>query len=384
MRDRISLLNRLLGVPLLTVALGCGEAAGVPAVGFTYTFGPSPVDSVLQEEVDLAGGAGADSVRLLISPEGGFKVFAAAVLPAEVARAAWLVDNPEVLAVVGPGGSREALQVAPLYEAAGLADLVPTATSRALATAGHTTLPISPNDSVQGAFIAAFADSALRARRAAIIYVADEYGIGLAAGTAAEFHARGIEEVARVPLSTWRACTGVDGPAYYATIAQSLKRQGPLDVVVLASRTQEAVCAARALRQELPALHLLAGDGVYVDEAVIRNWGPATERLFLVAFWHPSQADSASQAFTARFRAATGLTPRHGDAVFRDAAVLAATAIREGGRSREAVLAYLRSLGVTREPFQGITGPIAFVPGIQRPLLMTQVRNGESILLGAR
>lgn len=366
-------------IPLLTLSvLGCDRGPEQPAIGFTYNWGDSTRERVIQGEVDAARRRGDDAVRLVVAAAEGWRSLGETPLAAEVARAALLAGDPTVLAVVGPGGSREALQVAPVYQAAGLPNLVPTATSRRLRDAGPTSFRMAPNDSVQGAFIAAFADSALGARRAAIVYVADEYGVGLSAGTEVEFARRGVTVVSRIPLQATQRCADEDGAGYYATLAASLARRQPLDAVVFALRTTEALCAARAIRAALPAVSLIAGDGVYVDAAMLAPWTTAADGMYLVAFWHPSLPDSASRAFTERFRAVVGRIPRHGDAVFRDAAVLAATAIREGGGSRRAVLAYLRSLGVSRAPFAGITGPIAFSPAFVRPLWMTQIHGVES------
>lgn len=372
-------------LPLLAlVVLACERGPASPAIGFTYSWGTSPLERVIQQEVDAARPRGGDSVRVVSAAQGDWQSLGETMLAAEVARAAVLAENPTVLAVVGPGGSREALQVAPIYAAEGLPSLVPTATSRLLLDAGPTSFIIAPNDSVQGVFIAAYADSTLRARHAAIVYVADEYGVGLSAGTEAEFTRRGVTLVSRIPLEATQRCADDDGRRYFATLAASLVRRQPPEVVVFALRTPEALCAARAIRAVLPTVALVAGDGVYVDEMVFRSWAAVADGMYLVAFWHPSLPDSASRAFTRRYRDAVGLTPRHGDAVFRDAAVLAATAIHEGGRSRRAVQAYLRSLGVTRPPFRGISGPIAFPAGFTRPLLMTQIRGADSHVVLAR
>ncbi len=52
--------------------------------------------------------------------------------------------------------------------------------------------------------------------------------------------------------------------------------------------------------------------------------------------------------------------PDASEALQYDAYMLLAAAIREAGPSRVAVRKWLESLGRSREPWQGVTGPIAF------------------------
>jgi ABC-type branched-subunit amino acid transport system substrate-binding protein len=97
-----------------------------------------------------------------------------------------------------------------------------------------------------------------------------------------------------------------------------------------------------------------------------------------VAFWHPSQPDSLSREFVARFLRSAGRSPRHDDAMFYDATALIVEAVRTVGPDRAAVRAYLEQLGRSRPPYQGVTGPIAFTPQARRPLLMTRIRGGRT------
>ena len=78
-----------------------------------------------------------------------------------------------------------------------------------------------------------------------------------------------------------------------------------------------------------------------------------------------------------------GREPRHGDATWYDALMLASQAVRDAGPDRAAVRAWLESLGRTRPPYFGVTGPIAFTPDAARPLVMTRLRGRQSILVPA-
>lgn len=361
----------------------CGDQVRDPAVGFTYNWGDTTLETAIRAEIAISAAEGGPAIRLVATDSGGWAAYGTTPLTAEVQRATLLAANPEVVVVVGPGGSREALQVAPVYGAADMPVLIPTATSRLLENAGALTFRLAPDDSVQGEFIAAFADTALALRHLAIFYVPDEYGIGLAAGAARAATSRGLTILERAPIRLTQDCLDAAGREHYDNVVAQLARRGTPDGVVIAARTVEAGCLTRALRARWPQVDILAGDGVYLESGFFLRAGDAAQRTYLVAFWHPELPSPASRAFRDRFVAQTGRVPRHGDAVFADAALLAATAIREGGASRAEVAEYLRSLGRTRPPYDGITGAIAFTPTHQRPLWMTRVV-GDSSTLAAR
>lgn len=366
---------------LAAAGLGCGEAVQRPAIGLTFNWSESPLERYVTNSVNAGVTHARDSIRIVTSRPGGLADYGVTPMAAEVTRASDLVADPSVLAVVGPGGSREVLQVAPIYNAAGLADVVPTATSRLLADAGPMLFRLAPDDSVQGHFIAAFADTALGAKSLAIFHVPDEYGVGLAAGTAATARANGQTVLLRTAIDLLHPCGDAAGDRYYAGLVTDLAQRGRPDAVVLAMRTQEAACLGYALRRRWPDIAIIGGDGLYVDTplfALLRGTG---EGIYLVAFWHPDAPWPAARAFVEEFRAATTRPPRHGDAVIVDGVRLVAQVIRNGARTRADVVSALRAVGVSTPAYEGITGTISFAAGAQRPLWMTQLRGDSSVLV---
>lgn len=316
--------------------------------------------------------------RIIIATgDTGSQVESGANLLTEVERALRLSRRADIVAVVGPGGSREALQSAPMYREAGIPNVIPTATSRRLG-GGHTSaFVLAPNDSIQGEFMGAFATEPLQARRALVFYVPDEYGLGLAAGVNASLASRNITLLAQIPVEPAGLCQPRRPQNPYTDVVAAALLFGIPDVVILATRTPEGACLARAVHQRVPAVRFLAGDGVLVQPLLADMAGPSLDSIYVVAFWSPSIEDPASRAFVNRFRSVTGRDPRSDDAMFYDATMLLAQAIRTGGPDRESVRRYLQSLGRDRSPYQGVTGPIAFTPGAPRPLVMTRVRQGR-------
>ena len=298
-------------------------------------------------------------------------------LQREIDRALQFVADRNVVAVAGPGGSREALQTGPVYREAEVPNVVPTATSRRVRELGKWTFVLAADDSVQGEFIGEFAAERLHARTAAIFYLPDEYGLGLAAGTAAALSRRGITLLARTPVQPTRSCQPDATVNAYEDAVDEAFRAGAPDVVVLATRSRESPCLARAVAARSSATRFIAGDGATVDPAFIRFAGPAADSMYLVSFWHPTANDSAARAFVARFRAIVGREPRHDEAMFYDSIMLLGQAIRSVGPSRAAIRDYLEELGTKHPPYAGLTGPISFGRDARRPLITTRLSGGQ-------
>jgi branched-chain amino acid transport system substrate-binding protein len=283
--------------------------------------------------------------------------------------------------VVGPGGSRDALQVAPIYREAGMPQILPSATSDLLPAAGPWTFRLAPSDSAQGEFLGNFVGQQLHAQAVTLFYIPDEYGRGLSAGIVAALARAGVGLLDRVPVPVGITCNdpGVRNP--YDDVVLSALRRGHPDVLVIAGAGWETTCIALAAGQRLPGVRIVAGDATELTPDQRRIAGAVADSIYLVAFWHATQGDSASGQFTAHFRRITGLVPNHGDAMWYDAAMLAATAIRTVGPDRGAIRDYLLSLGRARPPYPGVTGPIAFTPGVRRPLLMTRLTDSGTVVV---
>jgi branched-chain amino acid transport system substrate-binding protein len=367
----------LLVVPPL--ALWLSACSGQPtsvAIGFASNVGSPSAADVAQLALDASRKPGSPRIVVVVG-DSTKPVIRGGPLPSEVRRAIQFVENPNLVALVGPGGSREALQTAPVYRDAGVVNIIPTGTSTRLRELGPLSFQLAPNDSIQGEFIGEFVANKLRARSAALVYLPDEYGVGLAAGSEAALAKYGVKLTSRLPVRPGQVCLPHTPASGYDDVVRDMLTYGEPDVVVLATRTVETSCIASAVHARSPRTLYVAGDGALVQHDFVRWAGPALDSIYLVAFWHEERDDSASRAFVQQFRTIVKREPRHDDAMYYDAVMVAAQAVREGGSSRGSVAKYLSALGRRRPPYRGITGPIAFTPGSPRPLLITRLRNGQ-------
>jgi ABC-type branched-subunit amino acid transport system substrate-binding protein len=114
----------------------------------------------------------------------------------------------------------------------------------------------------------------------------------------------------------------------------------------------------------------VAGDGVLLPDSTREALGRHLDRIHLTLFWNPTPDDTLSASFIRRYIAETGEYPSHDHALFRDGLMLLAAAVEAVGPDRGQIREYVLSLGRTRPPFQGVTGPIAFTPSSVHPVFI--------------
>ena len=267
--------------------------------------------------------------------------------------------DPSVVAVVGHTGSRDALLGAVVYNARSIPQVVPNATSSHLAEAGPWTFELVPSDSVEGEFIADYAIDSLRASRVSVLYLGDEYGIGLRDGVRAALRQRGTDLVDASMIPTdW--CLAEPAASRHEAIVRAALRRARPDAVVVATGSVSGWCVADFIHASSPDTWILFGDGMdgarEVPDLPLRI---IPERIRGVEFWAPG-SDSLSSAFVDRVQKVMNRPPVASHALQYDAFMLLSAAVREVGPDRVAIKRWLESLGRTREPWQGVTGPIAF------------------------
>lgn len=277
----------------------------------------------------------------------------------ETGQAERFASDPRVIAVVGHAGSKSTLLASPIYEAAGMPVIVPTATSGLMRDAREHLFPLSPPDDVEGAFLADYALDSLKATRVAMLYVSDAFGVGIHVGVRARMGDRRRSLTGDAALAG-EECTQEERDAMPSIVRALVQRASP-DVVIVALSTTQTVCAVRALVALDPKIRILAADAFDPSE-VYRGTLKRAERdaLRYVVAWEPGP-DSVSLEFVRRARAMNGRDPTPGQALTHDAFMLVAQAVGEGHTSRAAIRRWLLSLGTPgHPPYVGVTGPIAF------------------------
>jgi branched-chain amino acid transport system substrate-binding protein len=256
-----------------------------------------------------------------------------------------LVKQDGVVLVGGPACSSPFLSVAPKAEADSVVLLSGSATQADITDAGDYSFRVVPSDAAQGLEAAQIADDA-GYEKAAVLYVNNDYGKGLADVFAAGFTAQGGEVVLQDSLEQ-------DGTDFRTQLTKV--KGSDADVVYVVGYPKSGGVLfkqARELGLELP---LLASEGVK-DQETLDVAGDAAEGLVLTT--PGGNTDSNNTKFVDAYQAMFGADSEPGlfAAEYYDLANLLMKAVTEVGNDAEAVKAELYS---TRN-YPGASGKITF------------------------
>jgi branched-chain amino acid transport system substrate-binding protein len=297
------------------------------------------------EEFNRAGGVGGRRVELEVRDDGGAADRAIAV-------AAELRDDPRVAAVIGHVNSSTTLAAAGVYNdpGNGVLEISPAASSPRLSAAGPWTFRVSPTDLAYGPAIARWL-AGRGVRRAAVLYLNDEYGRPLAESFAAAFAAGGGTVVARDPFLPEVL---EDDEAMRAYLARALGRG--MEALVIGGTADNARRIVPAARRAGHRGIIIGADGLLgLEES-----GAAVDGTFLsAAFFADSRSPEAAR-FVRSYAERWGELPNADGALAYDAARVVLRALAEGGTGRREVRDYVAGIGTATPPYQGATGSIRF------------------------
>lgn len=296
------------------------------------------------KEINAAGGIGGRLLQLVERDDHGDADSSVSIASA--------LYNSDVVAVVGGAYSSLALAAAPVYNSGRrpLVQLSPSASSPLLTTAGDYTFRLCPSDLAYGAALARFAlDRGLR--RAAVLYVDDEYGRGVRRTFAAEFSRIGGEVLELDPFLASKPDVG----PYLNRIMRDKRAQ----VLVLAANQSEGLMVLSQVKAHGIDLPILAGDGMTGAERTNPTLmeGVLVSSAYIVgSTWdgNPTFVRAYSTAFP------DAGPPDQGAAASYDGVRLLAKVIAEAGADRQKVRDALARVGNTDPPFTGVVGTLGF------------------------
>ena len=334
------------------VALGCigrGDDGGVVRIGIAADLKRPNMQTVLR---------GVELAIERLNAEGNGRRFEIAKAPTTatgaVEIAAALRDDPRVVAVVGPADSRSSRESAPIFadEDGGgrraLAAVSPTSTSISLTGLSPWLFRVCPSDAASSRAAARYVLDSLGFRRATIMYRNDSYGRGWSAAFTQAYSAGGGEVLERNPhladMNEWRAYAGI------------VKLTKP-NIVLFPGSPADLAGLVRSLRAIGADTPVLGGDAVSELEAQATEFAGVR----YIAFFQASRVQSSeAKAFVSAFVRKYGVPPEQRSALAYDATMLIGHAVLEGGATRPRVREYLASVGNSRPPVSGVTGPISF------------------------
>lgn len=288
----------------------------------------------------------------------------------EVARR--FVADPAVIGVVGHKNSGPSAAAAPIYHAAGLAQVAPSSTNPQLSRRGYRTFfRLCAHDAVQGQVAARYAVRVLGARRVAVIHDQTGYGQPLAEVVQA------VLQQERAEVVLFEGIT--EGATDFSQTVGRLQQLSP-DVIYFALTEIESSILARQLREAGVGAVLFGTDGSR-ESQFLPLAGPAAEGAYQTYAGLDAESHPAAQEFAGQFKARYGSVPVYGPEVY-DATNLFITALARAGQiDRQRVLQEI----VGSSNFEGVTGRIQFEPNGDRrdpQVSIWRVEQGEMRRLG--
>lgn len=223
-----------------------------------------------QTDINDSGGIAGRDLKLLLINDDDDKDTAANI-------AADLVDNSDVLGVVGHYSSGTTLAAAPVYEEGGLPMISPTSTAVDIANAGDFIFRTVPSDRLAAATLSRYTLNELNKTKAAVFFTSDSaYSKSVKSEFTTELLSNGGEVVADFDVQA----SGFDPD----DALREAEAQGA-DILMLALNTATIEIANDVIQANAQTLPMLGGDSLYNPIILQESQGDALG-LTVAVPWH--------------------------------------------------------------------------------------------------
>lgn len=285
------------------------------------------------------------------------------------------VDNPKILAMIGPITSTVALAGAPILNKHGLAQVAIGATAPTYTQAGPYSFRLVPTDTFQGRYIAKWAKDQGKWSRYAVIYVNDDYGRGLN-----EMFITGLKEVGVPEDAVVAAEAYLPNDTDFSVQLAKIKGL-KTDALFIAGHYKEGALIARQAKELALGAQILGTDGIGHPE-YIKVAGKAAEGTIYSGYFSLADKRPYIQKWAADFKKKFGRDPGLVEGIANDCVLLVAKAIEIGGTNRLDLAVALSSIGAYYPPVMGALGENRFdeYGDMVRDMLMYIVKDGVAVL----
>lgn len=261
------------------------------------------------------------------------------------------VDNVPV--VIQAAASSVMLAVMPKAEAAKVVYISPSCSSDKIRTEKIRNnykyiFRTWPSDSYQAELLSQFAIKELKAKKAAILYINTEYGIGFKDAFAKQFETLGASVVLSEGFS--------EGTADFRSLLTKVKKSAP-DVVFIPSHYKEAAQLLKQAKELAVDVQFLADAALYSPELLNAARNAADGLILTNPDWSTQSEKPEVQKFVAAFRQAYSQDPDVYSAAGYDLVFVLAMALEA---SAEDSAEDIRRALISLKPYHGVTGALAF------------------------
>ena len=285
-----------------------------------------------------------------------------------------LIDNANVVAVVGPAFSGATAASEPLFSQANLVSVSPSATRADLTDLGFKSfVRVVTGDTIQGAQLADYVAKALKAKTAYVVDDKSAYGAGLSKFIKQQLTTDGV---------TFKT-EGLAPTKDYSALATKVVA-AKVDALIYGGYFAEMALFAKALKAAGFKGAIVSDDGAK-DDQLVKQAGAAAENVYLTcACGGPVAAgDATAEKFAADYKAKYGVEPGTYSSEAYDSANLIIEAMKglDGNITRDSITEAVKKTS----GFKGVSHTITFDEhgeGGTGQIFMHQVKGGKITLLG--
>lgn len=296
-------------------------------------------------------------------------------LPIEAANIARRFSSDRrILATIGSFSSTAALAAAPIYERAGLVQLSPSSSHPDFTAQGTYMFRNVNTQDIEGPLNAEFVVERLGARRIAVIYRQDDWGLTASSSFVRAARDLGAEVVVNEPI--------IEGTRDFRPLLTRLRSLN-VDLIYLALFYADAAVFAQQAQQAGFTLPVVTNSSLNNPELITLG-GAAVEGFYVPTNYFPGDPDPVVQGFLTAYRERWNEEPDQFAAIAYDSIAVITEAIRDileadKPLTRQAVRDALYAL----EPYRGASGLIKFDAqgDVVKPMTWLVIRNGRFELL---
>lgn len=351
-------------------------AIAAPITGNAAAFGEmiKKGAELKQKEINEAGGIKGRKLTILFRDDAGKGSEASLV-------AEGIVNDKEILAVVGHFNSSCSLAGQPIYDRAGIVELSPGSTKVDLCEGSKWTFRNLYRDDFQGKFIAQYIDNVLtELESVAVFFENDDYGRGLRNSFVEEAKSIGLTLVASESYER-------DTTNFKAQLT-SIKGKKP-DAIFISGLYTEAGLIVKQAREAGVTSQFFGADGIDNADFLSTAGSAAAEGTYITTPFLFGEDDPKAQEMAANFEKLHNDPPDTWAALTYDAVGMVADALEntynaeaELKENRAAIREYLAAIDTPEEGYKGVTGLTYFDHNgdtVDKPAYVKVVRDGNFV-----
>jgi branched-chain amino acid transport system substrate-binding protein len=283
--------------------------------------------------------------------------------------------DPQLVGLIAFYNSSTALAGKPILQEAQMPTLIYSASNPKVTDDAPYYFRLVPTDDNQAIGLSDYAKK-LGAKKAAILYYADEYGKGLADGIQARAGSDGYQIVSVQSYDT--ATTD------FRPVLTVVKGKNP-DVVFICGFVEKSIAILNQAAERGLKSKFLAGDGTFDEQQLMQGAGKNAEGLYVAAPYVFDETNEKNKSFldaywTAYEKGGSKQKPASWTAFAYDAAGILETAFRAGHRDRASIHQFLKDMNSPQKGYDGITGLTYFNPkgdAVGRQFRLAVVKNQQ-------